>query len=1244
MLEETRSGSSTADIKFYNNFMIQLNYFNHSDNSINSTITKKADKQSNYDPWMNISLSLFQSFLSSSFVVIMLSILEKVIVEKKSGIKELIKLSGVKQWIIWFGYFMDSLLEGLIHTLLYLICFKVGFFYEIPPLMPATDEFILFIFLTFYFMASIAFTFALSGLFDNFILAVIVSLLVLVIVCLLLPNIVLYFGFQQICYYESRGIGINWSNITIDEVNGLNLLTILSVFIADTIIYLLVAMYLDNVMPGPYGVAKPLNFFCQYVSMTNKTGVRNDGNEIITVLGILEDLPNLPIGIQTQHLRKKFAKMTALHNLSINIYQGEITVLLGHNGAGKTTLVSIITGLTSPTSGNVFVYGKNIQFHMNKIRKSLGVCMQTDLHLPKLTVIEHLIFFGMLKGFSKHKATVEANKFLINFKLARVRNRYSSQLSGGMKRKLSIGIALTGDPKLLILDEPSTGIDPESRREIWDIILSSKGQRTILITTHFMEEADALADRISIIAEGQLVCYGTPFYLKKKFGLGYRLVLICSDLDNNINEIIQLIQRVIPNATIQSSTGNGLTFLLPERDKSSFGNLFKTIESNKKNLKIIGISLTLTTLEDVFLRVHSLLTAQDTSLQFDEDLNGVLNKQLSAKSENVISYNRIFLVLWKKRVMVATRTWKTQLGKIISMILLTLLCLSVGNPFTTDQAEARASEIWTSLFCLGIIMLIGSFMFFPNNEMNRNIRQLQIMCGVSYFEYWLVCVLYDILFYYIVILFIFLTIWCYTSISPNIFQENAEKETLLLILTTFLGPMLPFVYLFSYFKRTARTFIMLITTYVLGKFLVFTLDIIIETGPSFRLTHYFKMLNGLLIFVFPHVCSYSTLKRSKMSITSVKDENVLKEEDRIWNVFYDEIFHTDEVLHSYLTRTNVDFILVWDLHKRYRGRKVVNGISFSVKSGNCFGLLGVNGAGKTTVFRMLTGDLPIAKGDARIYTGDDFLYISEDPHKFFKYVGYCPQVDALIPSFTAREMLYLIAKLRGVQTNVKKEVEIWIKALGLKQYANRRCGTYSGGNKRKLCMGMALIADPTAVFLDEPTSGVDPVSKRKMWNTVTILQTKEFKPSIILTSHSMEECEALCNKLGIMKNGEFACYGEIPVLKEKYALGFVVHIKLKVTPNEVQTGLPTTSNLSAVVTDNRNLESLISTLQNMYKDDFVITKQNERLLYFRITDNQKMWSEIFPEIEKIKNRFTIVEDYSISETSLEDIFLTIAHS
>ncbi|KAF5306381.1 hypothetical protein FQR65_LT18577 [Abscondita terminalis] len=1047
MLEETRSGSSTADIKFYNNFMIQLNYFNHSDNSTNSTITKKADKQSNYDPWMNISLSLFQSFLSSSFVVIMLSILEKVIVEKKSGIKELIKLSGVKQWIIWFGYFMDSLLEGLIHTLLYLICFKVGFFYEIPPLMPATDGFILFIFLTFYFMASIAFTFALSGLFDNFILAVIVSLLVIVIVCLLLPNIVLYFGFQQICYYESRGIGINWSNITIDEVNGLNLLTILSVFIADTIIYLLVAMYLDNVMPGPYGVAKPLNFFCQYVSMTNKTGVRNDGNEIITVLGILEDLPNLPIGIQTQHLRKKFAKMTALHNLSINIYQGEITVLLGHNGAGKTTLVSIITGLTSPTSGNVFVYGKNIQFHMNKIRKSLGVCMQADLHLPKLTVIEHLIFFGMLKGFSKHKATVEANKFLINFKLARVRNRYSSQLSGGMKRKLSIGIALTGDPKLLILDEPSTGIDPESRREIWDIILSSKGQRTILITTHFMEEADALADRISIIAEGQLVCYGTPFYLKKKFGLGYRLVLICSDLDNNINEIIQLIQRVIPNATIQSSTGNGLTFLLPERDKSSFGNLFKTIESNKKNLKIIGISLTLTTLEDVFLRVHSLLTAQDTSLQFDEDLNGVLNKQLSAKSENVISYNRIFLVLWKKRVMVATRTWKTQLGK-----------------------------------------------------------------------------------------------------------------------------------------------------------------------------------------------------RSKMSITSVKDENVLKEEDRIWNVFYDEIFHTDEVLNSYLTRTNVDFILVWDLHKRYRGRKVVNGISFSVKSGNCFGLLGVNGAGKTTVFRMLTGDLPIAKGDARIYTGDDFLYISEDPHKFFKYVGYCPQVDALIPSFTAREMLYLIAKLRGVQTNVKKEVEIWIKALGLKQYANRRCGTYSGGNKRKLCMAMALIADPTAVFLDEPTSGVDPVSKRKMWNTVTILQTKEFKPSIILTSHSMEECEALCNKLGIMKNGEFACYGEIPVLKEKYALGFVVHIKLKVTPNEVQTGLPTTSNLSAVVTDNRNLESLISTLQNMYKDDFVITKQNERLLYFRITDNQKMWSEIFPEIEKIKNRFTIVEDYSISETSLEDIFLTIAHS
>lgn len=158
-------------------------------------------------------------------------------------------------------------------------------------------------------------------------------------------------------------------------------------------------------------------------------------------------------------------------------------------------------------------------------------------------------------------------------------------------------------------------------------------------------------------------------------------------------------------------------------------------------------------------------------------------------------------------------------------------------------------------------------------------------------------------------------------------------------------------------------------------------------------------------------------------------------------------------------------------------------------------------------------------------------------------IGYCPQFDSIIDMLTGREMLNLFARLRGMRpADISKEVDRLIEEVGIQEYADRKCGTYSGGNKRKLNVAQALVADPPIVFLDEPSSGVDPASRRVLWTIIKAVQKKG--QSIILTSHSMDECEELCDPIGIMVNGQFQCYGSAKHLKSKFGQGFTILVKL----------------------------------------------------------------------------------------------------
>lgn len=223
-------------------------------------------------------------------------------------------------------------------------------------------------------------------------------------------------------------------------------------------------------------------------------------------------------GIEIKDLRKEFGSLTAVDNLSLTVNEGEIYAFLGVNGAGKTTTIRMLTGLTKPTSGDAFVLGHSILTELDEVKKLGNLSPQETSVAPNLTVAENLEFIAGIYGMDKETAAKRAAKIKEQFGLDEVWNKKARTLSGGYQRKVSIAMALITDPKVLYLDEPTLGLDVLARRELWRVIEALKGRITIILTTHYMEEAEALSDRIAIMVRGHKVAEGTMDELRAKTG------------------------------------------------------------------------------------------------------------------------------------------------------------------------------------------------------------------------------------------------------------------------------------------------------------------------------------------------------------------------------------------------------------------------------------------------------------------------------------------------------------------------------------------------------------------------------------------------------------------------------------------------------------------------------------------------------------------------------------------------------
>jgi len=295
------------------------------------------------------------------------------------------------------------------------------------------------------------------------------------------------------------------------------------------------------------------------------------------------------IAIKTENLSKHFGSRVAVNNLSIEIKQGEIFSLLGTNGAGKTTTIKMLSCLLQPTSGNALLKDFSILENPLKIKEIIGVSPQETAIAVHLNSMENLLLMGGVSGLSNETSKSRAKK-LMDLLEIEDRKDQARKLSGGLQRRLSIAMALMSEPHILFLDEPTLGLDPHARKSVWNYIEKLKREKTILLTTHYLEEADSLSDTIAIMDKGNLTEMGSSSELKKKY-TNTQILKISGE--NITNEIVVILAKKGFEATI---TQNGIEIKAQKLDFYSIIDILR-----QKNVTINGVQMKEPSLDDVFL-------------------------------------------------------------------------------------------------------------------------------------------------------------------------------------------------------------------------------------------------------------------------------------------------------------------------------------------------------------------------------------------------------------------------------------------------------------------------------------------------------------------------------------------------------------------------------------------------------------------------------------------------------------------
>uniref|UniRef100_A0A674AIX8 P-type phospholipid transporter n=1 Tax=Salmo trutta TaxID=8032 RepID=A0A674AIX8_SALTR len=1545
------------------------------------------------DMFLRVMSRSMPLFMTLAWMYSVALIIKGVVYEKEARLKETMRIMGLDNGILWLSWFISSLIPLLISASLLVVILKMG------NLLPYSDPCVVFLFLASFAVVTIMQCFLISTIFSRANLAaacggiIYFTLYLPYVLCVawqdyvgfgakvivsLLSPVAFGFGCEYFALFEEQGVGIQWSNLLSSplEEDSYSLTTSICLMLFDSFLYGVMTWYIEAVFPGQYGIPRPWYFpFTKSYWCGEKQGKniqeRKEGNA--EAVCIEEEPSHIEPGVYIKNLVKVYShgNKLAVDGLTLGFYEGQITSFLGHNGAGKTTTMSILTGLFPPTSGTAYILGKDIRSELSAIRQNLGVCPQHNVLFSMLTVEEHIWFYARLKGLSEEKVKAEMEQIVNDIGLPHKRQCRSNTLSGGMQRKLSVALAFVGGSKVVILDEPTAGVDPYARRGIWDLLLKYRPGRTIILSTHHMDEADILGDRIAIISHGKLCCVGSSLFLKTQLGTGYYLTLVKRDLDltlsscrnsssssvsyskkeDSVSEsssdaglgsepeseattidvtmISNVIFKHVPAARLVEDLGHELTYVLPYKAAKggAFVELFHEIDDRLSDLGISSYGISDTTLEEIFLKVaedsgvdvaelpnsdgtiparrhrrHAFGDHQSCLKPFNEDdafdfndsegdpesretdwLGGSDGKgSYQVKGWRLIRQQFVALI-WK-RFLYARRSRKGFFAQIVLPAVFVCIALvfslivppfgkypslelepgmyeeqftfisndapedantnkllgaltnydgfdsrcnsphapcntlddewvvpevpesvrdifmngnwSMGNPSPLCECSCEgrkkmlpecpagagglpppqvkisdkgtlqnltgrnisdylvktyAQIIGKSLknkisvnefryggFSLGarntqllppgddidqgtaadrFLASLSSFIqgldtknnvkiWFNNkgwhsigsflNVMNNGILRASLPAGQDPREYGirafnhplnltkeqlsqvaLMTTSVDVL---VSICVIFAMSFVPASFVVFLIQERVNKAKHM----QFISGVQPFLYWLSNFIWDMVR--LLISSCTLRTLKGSRLGLYMEPkmfiprtveSAVWRTAHNngWKGVNGMVsttsktlfpdeiggindilknvFLIFPHFCLGRGL------IDMVKNQAMADALERFgenrfrsplaWdmvgkNLFamavQGVVFFTITVLIQYRfcikkpigeededvarERQRIlggggqsDILELRQLTKVYNRKQkpAVDRLCVGIPPGECFGLLGVNGAGKTSTFKMLTGDSIVTSGEAYL-AGKSVLTEINEVHQ---NMGYCPQFDAINDLLTGREHLEFYAILRGVPEKEVCEVAEWgIRKLGLIKYVDKAAGSYSGGNMRKLSTAMALIGGPPVVFLDEPTTGMDPKARRALWNCILSI-VKEGR-SVVLTSHSMEECEALCTRMAIMVNGRFRCLGSVQHLKNRFGDGYTIILR--------------------VAGPDPDLRPVMEFIEKELPGS-TLKEKHRNMLQYQLSSSKTSLARIFSILAKNKE-WLHIEDYSVSQTTLDQVFVNFA--
>ena len=588
-------------------------------------------------PWLGydyniggiIAAGVFAIIGTLAFISNVVIIMKSIVVEKELRLREGMQMMGMSSNMYWMSWFFTHWVTGMCTVVLLVIIGTYPFTYTNPVMQ--------LIFYTLWITSCILWNYMISCAFSKSITASVVGCFVYVMsiapaiavritqpnggsawlaVCLLPGSSINQWG-DILARLELAKAGITFASAG-ENVNRDGTFTawaVIGMTFLDCVLYAFATWYLDKTWPKEYGVRLPPWFLFTkkywFPSAAEFTDV-SAANEAPDVEETGETFEKLPpeasrnASVKIRNLKKTFDNgVVAVDDLSVTFVPGQVSALLGHNGAGKTTTISMLTGMLDATGGDARINGKSIRTDMPAIRASLGICPQFDVLWPMMTVREHLVLYASFGGLPAAEARDAVVAAVAEVALLEKLDVPTGNLSGGQKRKLSLAIAFITKPNVVFLDEPTSGMDPYSRRFTWEVIRKRAATSSIMLTTHFLDEADLLCDRIAIMSAGKLACVGSPLFLKNRYGTGYTLTLAraAANRDGGAAAVMAVVSARLPGARVTSDVGAELAVMLPSGETSKFAGLFKELDGMIASAGFASYGISCTTLEEVFLSI-----------------------------------------------------------------------------------------------------------------------------------------------------------------------------------------------------------------------------------------------------------------------------------------------------------------------------------------------------------------------------------------------------------------------------------------------------------------------------------------------------------------------------------------------------------------------------------------------------------------------------------------------------------------